>query len=239
DFDEGLVDQLSFTGNTLPAGVYTLRIDAMLAGQPFQSSDDFVISAPLSLSLQLPGDGSSVSNAFPSFHWSGRAREYEIKVAEYDPLVHGSFEEAIEGDPMWRTRVGSLDHFNMAPTTATYGDGFGARPLVPGRTYVWTVEAVLATTSGNDALSSPIWSFVYLPDGGTGYDNLDPGYQALLSFLNGFMNGQVGDLMALLEGLSLSGPILLNGVPVDSATLMRIFNDIADGQLNLAGLRLE
>lgn len=237
DFNDGAIEDLSFAGNFLPAGVYTLRLDVLVNGQTSQAQDDFTISAPLSISLQAPWNGAPVNTPFPNFLWSGRARAYQILVAEYDPLRHGSHAEALEDVPMWSTLVGDLSQGQLAPTSAVYGDGGGARPLIAGRTYVWTVNAVLATTSGEEARTSPVWSFVYDPEheGGT----VDPGYQALMDFLNGFLNGQVGDLLALLEGMSLSGPILIDGQPVDPAVLMQVFQAIASGELNLAAMRLE
>jgi len=239
DFNDSAIDDLTFTGNSLPAGTYTLSLDAVLAGNSLQSSDEFTISAPLSLSLQMPWNGSTVTSPFPTFLWSGRARAYDLRVSEYDPLRHGSFEEALEDVPMWSTTVGDVNMATVAPTTAVYGDGGGSRPLVAGRTYVWTVNALLSTTSGEEARTSPVWTFVYDPDGESLPGNDDPGYQALLNFLNGFLNGQVGDLMALLEGMTLSGPILLDGQPVDPAVLQQIFQDMESGELNLATLRLE
>lgn len=240
DFDDSTIDNLPFTGNSLPAGTYTLRLDVTKDGAPISPvSDDFTISAPLSISLQMPWNGSTVTSPFPTFLWSGRARAYELRVAEYDPLRHGSLEEALEDVPMWSTMVGDVSQATVAPTTAVYGDGGGSRPLVAGQTYVWTVNALLSTTSGDEARTSPVWSFVYDPDGESLPGDTDPGYQALLNFLNGFLNGQVGDLLALLEGMTLSGPILLDGQPVDPAVLMQIFQDMESGELNLATLRLE
>jgi hypothetical protein len=238
DFNDSAIEDLAFAGNTLPAGTYTLRLEAVVNSQSLSASDDFVISAPLSISLQAPWNQSTVGSPFPNFLWSGRARAYQLLVAEFDPHRHGSHEEALEDVPMWVHLVGDVSQGLLAPTSAVYGDGGGARPLEPGRTYVWTVSAVMATTSGEEARTSPVWSFVYDPEN-EGGGPADPGYQALMDFLNGFLNGQVGELLALLEGMSLSGPILIDGQPVDPAVLMQIFEAIASGELNLAAMRLE
>ncbi len=250
DFDEDVLEDINFTGNSLPSGTYRFTLihtrgqyinGFFTPGGPPVIADpaELVISEPLSISLQMPWDGSAIANAFPTFTWSGRARAYNLRVAEFNPLVHGSHLEALESEAMWEVSVGDVYGMGLAPTTISYGEEGHFRPLVDGRTYVWNVEAVLNTTSGLETRPSPIWSFVYDTDGDQPIFGGNATYEELLDFLSGFLGGQADEILALLQGMELAGPITIDGREVDAEELARIFNQIASGELNLASLYFE
>ncbi len=224
DFNEDFIGQVS--GNVLPSGTYWLVVD-------FMDLNDFhtvyqelpiIIQDARSVELQLPWNGSVLADQNPVFTWTGRAPQFRIRVCNFDPTIHGSPLDAIEGVPMWEAEV-------SAPT-AVYGLGGGvALPLVNGASYVWTVWALLETTSGPRAFPGAVWIFSYAQSGA---DQL--GVDLLLGDLNA---SQLAGLGVSLEGLQLDGPIMLDGRPISPEELQQIVRDLGSGALNVASVRFE
>jgi hypothetical protein len=223
EFNDTFLDQIS--GNALPSGVYTVTAHFVEpAGVP-DISASFTVNDPRNIELQTPWDGALVYNDQPTFSWSGRARNYRLRVCEFNPDFHGSPQEALEGEPMWVAQL-------SAPS-CVYGQGGGARPLQDGRQYVWMVEALLSTTSGDQAFPSAIRRFrLSLGQGG----NLEP---ELASLLEGLTPGQLAGIGDLLEGFHLSGSILIDGQPVSPEELQQLLEQLASGELNIASIRIE
>jgi len=224
EFNEDFLDQIS--GNALPSGTYELRLEFTLP-EAGRVSQFFSFFDPRQVDVQLPFDGARVHSDQPAFSWSGRASRYFIKVCEFNPERHGSPEEAIHGDPMWETEV-------LGQTSAIYGQTGTARPLVNGASYVWVVEALLSTTSGEQRFAGPVRSFTVGLDQGGEQD--DPDMGEVLSFLT---PGQLASVAALLEGFELGGTILVDGRPVSPEEFQDLLRRLGTGELNLASIRVE
>lgn len=225
EFNENFLDQIS--GNALPSGTYELRLE-FAQPETGRVSQFFSFFDPRQVDVQLPFDGARVHTDQPAFSWSGRASRYVLRVCEFNPERHGSPEEAIHGDPMWEAEL-------LGQTSVVYGQGGGpARPLVDGGRYVWVVEALLSTTSGDQRFAGPLRSFVVGLDEGGGGDQPDMGQ--LLDFLT---PGQLAAVAALLEGYELGGTILVDGRPVSLEEFQDLLRRLGSGELNLASIRVE
>jgi hypothetical protein len=224
-FNDEFLAQIS--GNALPSGVYTVEATitpVMPAGSSVTTTATFTINDPRQVDLQTPWNDASLFTTEPSFSWSGRANTYHIVVCEFDAERHGSPQDALESTPLWSA---TLD----GRTSVVYGEG-GARPLVPGRRYVWQVEAVLNTTSGRREFASEARTFTVRADGG-------PNPQQLANLLGGLTPSQLAGLADLLGNFQLSGTILVDGRPVSLEEFQQLLGRIASGELNIASIRIE
>lgn len=225
EYNQDFLEQIS--GNTLPSGTYRLSARYSHDGQTYPGPTVTIqIQDPRRVDLQLPWNGGTVYSEQPNFSWSGRARAYCIRVCRFDPDFHASMQEALQGDPEWSNE-------NLHAPNAVYGQGGStARPLEPGETYVWQVEAILETTSGERRFPSEIRSFRFLAPGG----GMQP---TLAQLLDGLNPGQLAGLGHLLSQLSLDGPITIDGRQVSPAEFQEFLQDIASGELNIASMRIE
>lgn len=224
EFNEDFLAQIS--GNALPSGTYEVRLE-FTQPEAGRVSQFFSFFDPRQVDVQLPFDGVRVHTDQPSFSWSGRANRYALRVCEFDPERHGSAEEAIHGDPMWDVEI-------LGQTSTIYGQGGTARPLVDGKRYVWLVEAILSTTSGEQRFAGPVRTFTVGLDQGGGGEQPDMGQ--LLDFLT---PGQLAAVAALLEGYELGGTILVDGRPVSLDEFQDLLRRLGTGELNLASIRVE
>lgn len=222
-FNDEFLSQIS--GNVLPAGVYTVVATITPpSGVDVETRATFTINDPRQVVLQTPWNDAALFNLEPSFSWSGRADAYRIVVCEFDPERHGSPQDALEGTPQWSALLDGR-------TSVVYGEG-GARPLVAGRRYVWQVEALLSTTSGQRPFASEARTFTVRTDGG-------PHPQQLANLLGGLTPSQLAGLADLLENFELSGTILVDGRPVSLEEFQQLLGRIASGELNIASIRIE
>ena len=224
EFNDDFLGQIS--GNALPSGSYTVSAHF---NQPTGVPDihaSFTINDPRQVNLQTPWEGALIYTDQPTFSWSGRAQHYRLRVCEFNPDFHGSPQEALAGEPMWVADLGA--------TSVVYGQSGGsARPLQEGRHYVWMVEALLRTTSGEQAFASAIRNFrLHQAEGGQGQPDL-------ISLLGGLTPGQLAGLGNLLEGYHLNGAIMIDGQPVSLEEFQQLLQQLAAGQLNIASIRIE
>jgi len=225
DFNEDFIDEVS--GNTLPTGLYVVHavLSSVPEGSTFTDQGSFFIQDPPRVGRQAPWDGALSFTDQPTFSWSGRARSYRLRVCEFDPELHGSPQEAMEGEVLWEETTPG--------TSLVYGSGLNAaRPLRHGHQYAWLVEAVLSTTSGERAFPSAIRTF-RVQSGGGG-DTPD-----LANLLAGLTPGQLAGIGALLEGFHLNGTILVDGRAVSVEEFLSLLQRLAAGELNIASIRIE
>lgn len=223
DYNEAFLDRIS--GNALPTGVYTVTGTIDGPGGHADRQDMFTITDPRRVDLLLPPDGLPVFSDQPTFSWTGRARQYAIRVCAFEPELHASPLEAIEAEPEWEALV--------SQTSVVYGSTGLARPLRPGGSYVWVVEAVLNTTSGERRFPSAVRTF-HVRQGNGGEDD-----RLLASLLDGLTPSQLSGIARLLEGLTLDGPITIDGRQVGVDELRAFVRQLAEGQYNIADVRLD
>jgi hypothetical protein len=222
DFNEDFLEHLS--GNMLPAGRYTLRARyEPLEGDDHGSSQvsHFTLRNPRQVDLLLPSDGSTLFESEPVFTWSGQASRYQFRLCAFDPDRHGSVEEAIEGLLMWEVETHD--------TSLIYGQGAGALPLQSGMEYVWQVESLISTSSGERSHFSPIFHF------SRPIANPVP----VQDFLSGLNASQLLALAGFLGDLQVDGPPRMDGRVLSDAEFAELLARISSGDLQLSSLRLE
>lgn len=223
-YNEDFIDRIS--GNALPTGVYMVNGSIrMPSGALYSEQDMFVLTDPRRVDLLLPLNGLPIFGDQPTFSWTGRARQYAVRVCAFDPELHASPLEAIESDPEWEALVDR--------TSVVYGSEGLARPLRPGTVYVWMVEAVLNTSSGERRFPSAVRSF-QVREGHGGDDE-----RLLANLLDGLTPSQLAGIATLLEGLSLNGPIVIDGQEASPDELRAFVQRLADGELNVSSIRVE
>jgi hypothetical protein len=129
----------------LQAGMYRFRVSVTPMDSGFTTPDPveftFTITNPSTLTLLFPPTGDETVGQTPLFQWQYDGARSRLAVYER-VYASQSLEEAASGVPMLRQDVDG--------TSFLYPAG-GARPLVPGRTYVWYVEGLTAQTGGSTA----------------------------------------------------------------------------------------
>lgn len=128
----------------LQAGIYTFHVVVVDTGggiRPAETRFTFTITNPSTLTLLFPPTGDETVGQTPLFQWQYDGARSRLAVYER-VYASQSLEEAASGVPMLRQEVDG--------TSFLYPAG-GARPLVPGRTYVWYVEGLTAQTGGSTA----------------------------------------------------------------------------------------
>ena len=188
-----------------------------------QISTSFTVNDQRNLTLQLPWEDAVIGTEQPAFAWSGRAPHYRIRVCEYNTERHSSPQEAIEDMPVWEAMV--------EQPSAVYGlEGNQRSPLVNGGDYAWIVYTVLSTTSGEQEFPSEVRVFHY---------RSGEGNQPLEDLLGGLTPSQLAGLGDLLQQLSLSGAITVDGQLISPQELQDIVQRLASGELHVAGIRVE
>ncbi len=246
---DDLIEKVSRTGK-LPAGVYTFTLEILsLSGASvvynFENPKIMEISNPTTLDLVSPGgyleDEVEVFTLFPIFQWESTGCEYFIRVSEYNAAVHSSVEEALNDVsnlpfPDDGGYYGGDGGEGLESTSLQYPLS-GAKLLEFGKTYVWSIKKVCATTAGDEERDSDIFAFK-IPDitgedegtDGTSGVITDPVISSLQTLL-----GDVFDALFTGEG-ELAGytevaSILLNGETATAEVLRELAERYLSGEV--------
>lgn len=165
--------------SSFPIDIYTLNVNIFkytladgkedLVGEIVEvGGGGGVISDERSIFLRTPGDviGSQVgiTNPFPQLSWEGDAAgTYRVIVVKDngqdspESLIESARSSApvVAGGSLLQFE--NLD-FRVTGNTLQYPSS-GAQPLVPGQTYYWQVSTGIQSASGNEVITSEIWSF--------------------------------------------------------------------------------
>ncbi len=220
-----------FESTALPAGVMpagTYRFDVVVTevgGGSGEGSGTLYLLNPSSVELLFPFDGDQAVASFPLFQWQFDGTRSRISIFEKVPGQR-SAEEAASGVALLQA--------NVSGSTFQYPSA-GVRALLPGRTYVWYVEGLVASAGGSDVVyRSQLRSFtVAAPGAGAAASLLDeiersvgPKYQPLFDQLRA-------------EGMSPSGTFQLNGEAISLTDLMRILNRMKENPDAVTSVRSE
>ncbi len=257
----------------LPAGsyVFKLNITNEYGSQLKSQIQEIVVSNPTTLELIAPGgvleDNIEIATPFPQFQWesidfmwSGRncpSCGYGIRVTEFDPSRHSSVEEALHDNANlpYPDNGGYYKLPSMSVATQpgldlyTAGTTFqypltGAKPLEPGKTYVWQIRKTYPTTSGPETVESQIFAFKVKSTSTTSstsaFASADLGqYLTLLSQLlppdlyNRLFTGE-------LNGYSPTGVVTLNNTQtLTYEQLTQLVAQFLAGQLTIKSVTVE
>lgn len=158
----------------LPDGVYRFAIKVWdESNQDVLAQYEEVLNVTTPTYLQLISPGGTLADTtineiyttYPLFQWEsdpcnvGGGCQYFIRVAEFNPGIHSTVEEAIESitrlpldQALGYAEVGWEMTSFQYPVT-------GAGDLEPGKVYVWQVKKEILTTTGTDEVLSEIFAF--------------------------------------------------------------------------------
>ena len=227
--------------------VYSGATQSDLSLSDSRSKTIFVESSS-GINLESPGGEladtsfNMVYTTYPIFNWNkGYCRNCEtyLRVAEFKVGYHSSTEEAMRDERMLP--------FNQSETwvklddVSTYQYPISdARPLSYGKIYLWQIKTSVPTTNGLEDQVSPIYAF-----------KISNPSLASNSSSNNMMDEKLRQAMgddqfnalfgpdSPLDGFSPTGKILLNNKTIDEATILGIFNQMAQNKVSINSVEIE
>ena len=134
----------------------------------FEEYRNIVITQSAGITLLSPDLGEEIiSNTFPVFEWnSAGCEEYYIKICEYNPLMHSSPEDAINGESSY-PYPSTGDFAYVGPTNSLDYATVSGKPLEIGKAYAWQVKKVCQSVSSTNEEFSLIYGFLITEAGQT------------------------------------------------------------------------
>ncbi len=242
EFDD-LQNRTLGTG-TLPAGTYKFTV-ALLANRVTVQSETLtlIIDQPSSvLTLVSPGEPATlalsptaiVPTTLPTFVWEGdpAGRGYRVRVFE---VIDGQ-----RSPQQVAQNVPNLDIADIRGFTFQYpASGPNVRPLIPGRSYLWTVEATLAASGpiGQETIRAPIYGFTVATNATAIQSDLNPDDSpttiigGLETLLGEDFAGQIDPLLPLTP---VGGQI--DGTETTPAALRELYRRAAAGEIQILSI---
>jgi hypothetical protein len=227
--------------------VYSGATQSDLSLSDSRSKTIFVESSS-GINLESPGGEladtsfNMVYTTYPIFNWNkGYCRNCEtyIRVAEFKVGYHSSTEEAMRDERM--LPFNQSESWVKLDDVSTYQYPISdARPLSYGKIYLWQIKTSVPTTNGLEDQVSPIYAF-----------KISNPSLASNSSSNNMMDEKLRQAMgddqfnalfgpdSPLEGFSPTGKILLNNKTIDEATILGIFNQMAQNKVSINSVEIE
>ena len=206
------------------------------------------VESPSAINLEYPGgalsDTSStgIFTTYPLLVWSSSGCNTcasFVRVAEFNPSVHSSMDEAIQDERRlpfdqgqeWES-IGIVNSYQYPLS--------GSLPLEYGKVYVWQVKHELTTTAGSDELLSPIYAF-RIQDLGSGSTSTSyhPIVQLLQQVLSEDQFNSLFGSIAVLDGFSPSGTYRINGDSDDLSAAISLLNQITNGTASITNVEIQ
>ena len=227
--------------------VYSGATQSDLSLSDTRSKTIFVESSS-GINLESPGGEladtsfNMVYTTYPIFNWNkGYCRNCEtyIRVAEFKVGYHSSTEEAMRDERM--LPFNQSESWVKLDDVSTYQYPISdARPLSYGKIYLWQIKTSVPTTNGLEDQVSPIYAF-----------KISNPSLASNSSSNNMMDEKLRQAMgddqfnalfgpdSPLDGFSPTGKILLNNKTIDEATILGIFNQMAQNKVSINSVEIE
>ena len=227
--------------------VYSGATQSDLSLSDSRSKTIFVESSS-GINLESPGGEladtsfNMVYTTYPIFNWNkGYCRNCEtyLRVAEFKVGYHSSTEEAMRDERM--LPFNQSESWVKLDDVSTYQYPISdARPLSYGKIYLWQIKTSVPTTNGLEDQVSPIYAF-----------KISNPSLASNSSSNNMMDEKLRQAMgddqfnalfgpdSPLEGFSPTGKILLNNKTIDEATILGIFNQMAQNKVSINSVEIE
>ena len=221
---------------------------AVESASPTFETRIITVESPSAINLEYPGgalsDTSStgIFTTYPLLVWSSSGCNTcasFIRVAEFNPSVHSSMDEAIQDERRlpfdqaqeWES-IGIVNSY-LYPLS-------GSLPLEYGKVYVWQVKHELTTTAGSDELLSPIYAF-RIQDVGSGSTSTSyhPIVQILQQVLSEDQFNSLFGSSAVLDGFSPSGTYRINGDSDDLSAAISLLNQITNGTASITNVEVQ
>ena len=248
---EAIMQSVLTTGQ-IADGEYTFELIILSENDQVLASDSrtFFVQSPSSIALESPGGVISdtldniVYSTFPFFQWSSQSCNgcYTfIRVAQYDPEIHSSVEEAIEDQRVlpfdqseeWYS-IDNVNSYQYPPSDAY--------PLEEGNIYCWQIMKTIPTTSGPEQLLSSIYTFMINQSGGANSNNNSSMNTMLIALEQVLGQDQFNALFGSgneLQDFLPTGQIEINGVNVDESSLNYLLNQINSNTYQIQSILIE
>ena len=206
------------------------------------------VESPSAINLEYPGgalsDTSStgIFTTYPLLVWSSSGCNTcasFIRVAEFNPSVHSSMDEAIQDER--RLPFDQAQEWESIGIVNSYQYPLsGSLPLEYGKVYVWQVKHELTTTAGSDELLSPIYAFRIQDLGsGSASTSYHPVVQILQQVLSEDQFNSLFGSSAVLDGFSPSGTYRINGDSDDLSAAISLLNQITNGTASITNVEVQ
>ena len=231
--------QSVFTTGQIADGEYTFEVVILSENDQVLASDNrtFLVQSPASITLESPGGALSdtldniVYSTFPIFQWfsqSCNGCNSFIRVANFNPEIHSSVEEAIEDQQVlpfdqseeWYS-IENVNSFQYPPSDAY--------PLEDGNIYCWQIMKTIPTTSGPEQMLSSIYSFMINQSSGADTNPNSSISTLLIALEQALGQDQFNSFFGSgndLEDFIPTDQIEINGVSVDESSLNYLLNQI-------------
>ena len=248
---DAILQSVLATG-TIADGEYTFEIEILSENDQILAADSktIVIESPTSIELESPGSASLsdttnnvIYTSFPVFQWysqTGSGYNTFIRVAQFNPSIHNSIEEALDDQRV--LPFGSSEEWFSIPNDNSFQYPYSdAGLLEEGKVYGWQIKVQIPTTSGIEDMLSSIFAFKIGTSG-----TIETINQITNSFLitleetlgTDQFNALFGDGNEL-QGYLPSGQFEINGVAVDESTVSYLLNQIINNEYQVQSIDIE
>jgi len=247
---DAIIQSVLTTGQ-IADGEYSFEVTILSENDQILASDSrtFLVQSPVSITLESPGGALSdtldnvIYTTFPIFQWFSQTCNgcnTFIRVAQYNPQVHSSVEDAIEDQRV--LPFNQTEEWYQIENVNSFQYPFSdAYPLEEGNVYCWQIKMSIPTTAGTEEMISTIAAFKIGEAGNVETPGLvlNPLLMVLQQALgddqfNAFF-GSGNDL----QGFIPTGQVEVNGVTVDESSVNYILNQINSDAYQIQTISVE
>ena len=218
------------------------------SASPIFETKTVTVESPNAINLEYPGGSLSDTSSteiftnYPLLVWSSSGCDAcvsFVRVAEFNPNVHSSMDEAIQDER--RLPFDQAQEWENIGIVNSYQYPLsGALPLEYGKVYVWQVKHELITTAGSDELLSPIYAFrIHDVGSGTTTTSYHPIVQILQQILSEDQFNSLFGPSAVLDEFSPSGTYRINGDSDDLSAAISLLNMITNGTASITNVQVQ
>jgi len=243
--------QSIITTGQIADGEYSFEVTILSENDQILASDSrtFLVQSPVSITLESPGGALSdtldnvIYTTFPIFQWFSQTCNgcnTFIRVAQYNPQVHSSVEDAMEDQrvlPFDQTeewyQIENVNSFQYP-----FSDAY---PLEEGNVYCWQIMMLIPTTAGTEEMPSTIAAFKIGEAGNVETPDLvtNPILMALQQALGDDQFNAYFGSGNDLQGFNPTGQVEINGVTVDESSVNYILNQIGSNAYQIQSMSVE
>ena len=218
------------------------------SASPIFETKTVTVESPNAINLEYPGGSLSDTSSteiftnYPLLVWSSSGCDAcvsFVRVAEFNPNVHSSMDEAIQDER--RLPFDQAQEWENIGIVNSYQYPLsGALPLEYGKVYVWQVRHELITTAGSDELLSPIYAFrIHDVGSSTTTTSYHPIVQILQQVLSEDQFNSLFGPSAVLDEFSPSGTYRINGDSDDLSATISLLNRITNGTASITNVEVQ
>ena len=218
------------------------------SASPIFETKTVTVESPNAINLEYPGGALSDTSSteiftnYPLLVWSSSGCDAcvsFVRVAEFNPNVHSSMDEAIQDER--RLPFDQAQEWENIGIVNSYQYPLsGALPLEYGKVYVWQVRHELITTAGSDELLSPIYAFrIHDVGSSTTTTSYHPIVQILQQVLSEDQFNSLFGPSSVLDEFSPSGTYRINGDSDDLSATISLLNRITNGTASITNVEVQ